>query len=212
MHSIIRVLLADDHPFVRAGVRAMLMNDLALCVVGEASDSNEALQLCLELAPDVLLLDLSMPGPSPLETVALLHLHCPTVRVLVLTAFDDDAYIRALRNAGVAGYLLKDEMPTTVVQAIYGAMRGEPWFMQPRETRLARTRAGEFAPTLIHALTPRERSVLRLVVTGQTNTEIADTLGISEKTVEKHLDSLFGKLEVSTRVEAAVWAVRSGLA
>lgn len=214
MQQVIRVFLADDHPFVRAGIRATLADEPGVTVVGEAGDGRQVQQMCYELQPDVLLLDLSMPGPTPVETVKSLRNLCPSLRILVLTAFDDDAYFRSLKNAGVAGYVLKDEMPRTMVSALYGIMRGERWFVHPmpRSARSLSTAAPTEQATKSPApLTNRELSVLRLVVTGKANHEIGNTLGISAKTVEKHLGEVFTKLAVTTRVEAAVWAVRSGI-
>jgi len=212
MHYSIRVLLADDHPFVRAGIKATLAAEPGILVVGEASDGHQALYMCQELQPDILLLDLGMPGPSPFDTVAALHSSCPALRIVVLTAYDDDAYIRSFKNTGVAGYLIKDEMPQTIVRALHGVMRGERWFIQTINAQLTRVSNNRLDVALPNPLTTREVGVLRLVVGGNTNHEIGTALGISEKTVEKYLGEIFTKLDVATRVEAAVWAVRTGLA
>jgi DNA-binding NarL/FixJ family response regulator len=206
MTKRIRVLLADDHPLIRAGIRSTLTGEADLTLVGEATDGHAAQQLCRELQPDVLLLDLNMPGPSPVETVAALRSECPAVHVLVLTAHDDDAYVRALMAAGVDGYVLKDDATEAVVRAIHTVMQGDTWFSRPVMDKLVHsaTPVSSTKP----ALTPRELEVLRLVVEGKTNQEIARALGISVKTVEKHLGELFTKLGVASRVEAAVQAVR----
>src|SRR5512145_495709 len=127
MNDPIHVLLADDHPLVRSGIRATLTAAPDMLVVGEAIDGNEAQSRCLELQPDILLLDLRMPGPAPLETMAYLRKHCPQVKVVVLTAYDDDAYVRGMMAAGVAGYVLKDEATEAIVRAIRTVMQGDRW-------------------------------------------------------------------------------------
>jgi DNA-binding NarL/FixJ family response regulator len=211
MGEIIRVLLADDHPLVRAGIRTTLTAEPNLSVVGEATDGYEAQRLCQSLNPDVLLLDLNMPGPSPAETVAYIREHSPSVHVIVLTAYDDDAYVRGMVAAGAMGYVLKDEAPKTLVRAIHAVMQGNCWFSQPLMQKLAHDKDRTLVSGVPQSLTSRELEVLRFVVAGKTNQEIAVMLGISVKTVEKHLGELFTKLGVSSRVEAAVYAVRSGL-
>lgn len=121
MERLIRVLLADDHPMIRAGIREMLAGVEGIVLVGEATNGYETQQLCQTLRPDVLLLDLNMPGPQAHETIAYLQHHCPTTDVLILTAHDEDIYVRNLMAAGVDGYVLKDQMPERLVRAIRGA-------------------------------------------------------------------------------------------
>jgi DNA-binding NarL/FixJ family response regulator len=204
----IRVLLADDHPLIRAGIRTILTAEPDVRLVGEAIDGDDAQRLCRTLQPDVLLLDLNMPGPSPVETVAAIRSDCPALHVLVLTAHDDDAYVRALVAAGVDGYVLKDDATEAVVRAIHSVMQGDTWFSRPVMDKLAQPQARGALPSTKPTLTTRELEVLRLVVAARTNQEIARALGISVKTVEKHLAELFTKLGVASRVEAAVQAVR----
>jgi DNA-binding NarL/FixJ family response regulator len=120
MEKLIRVLLADNHPMMRAGIRETLASASDIVLVGEASDGHEAQHLCRSLRPNVLLLDLNMPGPLPHEMVSYLHEHCPTTHVLVLSAHDDDIYVRSLTAAGIAGYVLKDQMPEQLVGVIRG--------------------------------------------------------------------------------------------
>src|ERR687885_2099883 len=183
----IRVLLADDHPLIRAGIRTILTAEPDVRLVGEAIDGTDAQHLCRTLQPDVLLLDLNMPGPSPAETVAVLRTECPAVHVLVLTAHDDDAYVRALVAAGVDGYVLKDDATEAVVRAIHTVMQGDTWFSRLVMDKLVQVGTRGDVPSKNPALTMREIQVLRLVVEGKTNQEIARALGISVKTVEKHL-------------------------
>ena len=183
MAETIRVLLADDHPLVRAGIRAILMSEADVTLIGEAIDGHQAQRMSQDLQPDVLLLDLNMPGPPPMDMVAYMRTHCPTVKVLVLTAHDDDAYVRGLITAGVAGYVLKDEAIEVVVQAIRAVARGGTWFSQPIVTKLVRWKSGALMPSDSATLTDRELDVLRLVVAGKTDQEIGRQLGIAERTV-----------------------------
>ncbi len=211
MTKPIRVLLADDHPLVRAGIRSTLLAEKDLVLVGEAAEAAEAERLSRELLPDVLLLDLNMPGPPATEVVAALRKHCPIVKVLVLTAYDEDAYIHALLSAGVAGYMLKDEAPEAMIHAIHTVVQGGTWFSRTVTGKLLDRKSGQPAQPALSSLTDREAAVLRLVVEGRTNQEIGLALRISEKTVEKHLREVFTKLGVASRVEAAVYAVRQRL-
>jgi DNA-binding NarL/FixJ family response regulator len=206
--SKIRVLLADDHPIVRSGIRPLLEKQPDIEVVGEAATGEEALRLVAQEQPDVMVLDMElpdMPGLTVMERLQAVQSH---VRVLVLSAYDERQYIINTLSHGAAGYLVKEEAPKTIVDAIRGVGRGESgWLSRQVAARMAdwtrdQGRIG---------LTPRELSVLRLVVLGKTNVEIGAELHVSEKTVEKHLQSVFEKLGVSSRVEAAVRAVQEGL-
>lgn len=211
MTEIIRVLLADDHPFVLNGIHVALDAESDMVVVGEATDGHEVQRLCRELQPDVVLLDLSMPGPTAFETIAYLRTHCPAVKVLMLTAYDDDSIARGLAAAGISGYVLKEEVPEVVIRAIRVVVQGGTWFSQSVAEKLfTRDRQGS-GPSGTVVLTEREITILRLVIAGKTNNDIARTLDISEKTVEKHLKAIFTKFGVATRVEAAVQAVKAGM-
>jgi len=204
----IRVVLADDHPVARSGVRGLLEKAVDIEVVGEASDGSEALRLVEEMSPDVLLLDMEMPGLKGLEVAQHLHTSGSPVRILALSAHSDKEYISGLLSNGAAGYLIKEEVPQTIVEAVRGVARGEEgWVSRQIAAQMASWTQQETGQ-----LTNREMEVLRLVVKGQTNQEIGISLGISDKTVEKHLENVFIKLGVSSRVEAAVHAVREGLA
>jgi DNA-binding NarL/FixJ family response regulator len=205
MTEAIRVLLADDHPLVRAGIRSVLTAEEDIALVGEAADGDQVQRLCQELEPDILLLDLNMPGPPPFETVAYLRQHCPAVKVLVLTAYDDDAYVRGLTAAGVAGYVLKDEAVETVVRAIRVVVQGKSWFSQPVVEKLVRLKTEEAV------LTDRERQILSLIAQGRNNSQIAVELDLAEQTVRNYVSQIYTKLGVDTRVQAVVWARERGL-
>jgi DNA-binding NarL/FixJ family response regulator len=208
----IRVLLADDHPLVRAGIRSTLMAEQDLALVGEAATGDEARRLCAELCPDVLLLDLSMPGPPPAETVAYLREHCPQAKVVALTAYDDDVYIHSLIEAGAMGYVLKDEAAAAVVRAIRAVHQGDTWFSRPVIEKLAQLETAKAARNESLGLTERERRILRLIALGQDNASIAAELSLAEQTVRNYVSHLYAKLDVSSRTEAALWARRHGLA
>ena len=211
MVDAIRVVLADDHPLVRAGVGATLDGDEDIVLVGEAEDGNSARRLCTELQPDVLLLDLHMPGPPARDTVAYLQEHCPELKVLVLTAYDDDAYVRGLVAVGVAGYVLKDEVPEAIVRAVHAVVQGDNWFSDAVLRKLAQQR---LQPALGNGspLTERELQIAGLLVAGLTDREIGRQLHIAERTVRLSLRNIYDKLAVNTRVEAAVRMTQMGMA
>jgi DNA-binding NarL/FixJ family response regulator len=206
----IRVVLADDHPIVRSGIRNLIEKANDIEVVGEANDGTQALRLVQELAPDVLLLDMEMPGLTGTEVARRLKGALPPVHILALSAYDDKQYILGLLSSGAAGYLTKEEVPEAIVEAVRGVARGEQGWVSRRVAAqmVAWTRDDDVSKS---PLTDREVEALRLVVAGKTNQEIGVALGISEKTVEKRLESIFSKLGVASRVEAAVCAVREGL-
>jgi DNA-binding NarL/FixJ family response regulator len=203
MTEPIRIVLADDHPLIRAGLRARLQAEPDIVVVGEASDGDEAQLRCRELHPDVMVLDLNMPGPPAMTTLAFFKEHCPPVRVLVLTAYNDDAYARGLLAAGVAGYVLKDEAPDALVDAVRSVAHGGTWFSQSIIAKLA---APTPAAPANDQLTGRERELLDLVGRGWDNARIAEELSLSEQTIRNYLSRLYGKLGVQSRAEAIVWA------
>lgn len=206
----IRVVLADDHPVVREGIRNRLEKEPDILVVGEAGDGEEALSLVEELQPDVLLLDMELPGLTGVEVARRLKGTSSPVRILALSAYDERHYIQSLLADGAAGYLVKEEAPESIVEAVRGVARGEEGWLSRRVASRMVDWTREKVSDLTN-LTDREIDVLRLVVEGKTNQEIGKALGISEKTVEKHLMAVFEKLGVTSRTEAAVRAVRDGL-
>jgi len=208
--TTIRVLLADDHPVVRTGIRNLLEKAVDIDVVGEASSGSEALKLVEECNPDVLLLDLELPDVKGTEVAQKLQKSGSTVKILILSAYDDRAYIQEVLQLGAAGYLMKEEAPEAIVEAVHGVANGENgWVSRSIAAQMVSWVRGDESKAT--KLTPREMDVLRLVVAGKTNQNIAVALTISEKTVEKYLESIFAKLSVASRVEAAVYAVREGL-
>jgi DNA-binding NarL/FixJ family response regulator len=199
----IRVFLLDDHEIFRRGLRDLLAAESDIVVVGEAATGEEAQALCQELQPDIMVLDLNMPGPPATETVAYVQEHCPQVHVLVLTAYDDEPYIRGLVSAGVSGYILKDEAPDALVQAVRTVVLGGTWFSQSIVRKLTGPRkGGNSGPDL----TNRERELLGLLVLGWDNAHIARELNLGEQTVRNYLSRMYAKLGVQTRSETIAWA------
>lgn len=208
--SSIRVVIADDHPVVRSGIRNLLERAADILVVGEASTGGEALCLVDDLNPDVLLLDMELPDLKGIEVAQQIRKGGFAVRILVLSAHDDPLYIRELLESGAAGYLVKEEAPETIIEAVRGVANGEQgWVSRRIAAQMVSWMRADADESI--KLTPRELDVLRLVVEGKTNQNIGVLLGISEKTVEKYLYAIFNKLDVTSRVEAAVYAVREGL-
>ncbi|MCA9837157.1 MAG: response regulator transcription factor [Trueperaceae bacterium] len=206
----IRVLLADDHPIVRSGIKSALEVESDIDVVGEASDGNEAQSFTAELKPDILLLDLNMPGPSATDTITYIRQNFPQTKVIMLTAHDEDAYIRAVMRAGVSGYLLKDEAVDTVVKAVRAVRKGAAWYSQEIAERFVQWQFGT-EPEIDDAnLTPRERELLSLIAKGWDNGRIAEALNLAEQTVRNYASTLYEKLQVHSRAEAVVWAREHG--
>lgn len=202
----VRVLLADDHPLVRSGIRATLLREGYIDVVGEATNGAEVQTLARDLRPDLLLLDLSMPGPSPLETIAQIRHDSEGTRILVLTAYDDDAYIRSIIKVGVDGYLLKDEATEALVQAITTVVQGGTWFSRVVMQRFVDTRTQPDP----HDFTPRELELLAGIAQGWDNRRLAAEFELAEQTVRNYISRIYEKLGVRSRAEAVVWARKHG--
>lgn len=193
----IRVVLADDHAIVRGGIRALLARAEDVAVVGEAATGEQALQLVATLRPDVLVLDVEMPGVSGAEVVQRLRESGASVRVLVLSAYDADAYVETLLKAGVAGYLIKDEAPDHIVEAVRGVARGETGWLSRRVTAKLQaymTRPAPRQDERLRKLTPREWQVWKLRAAGLTNRAIGERLFVSAGTVKTDLSRLKEKL------------------
>jgi DNA-binding NarL/FixJ family response regulator len=199
----IRVLIADDHPVTRQGIRAILEEAPDIEVVGEAKDGVEAKQMVAELDPDILLLDLVMPGLPVYEIEAWVRANCPTTVTLILTGHDRDYYLTKALEAGVAGFLIKEEAPQRLVEAVCCAAQGEVLISGKQFSRARSWHTEALKPW--ESLTERERQVLGLVVKGLANKQIAQVLTISERTVENHIHNLLSKLGVTSRAQAIGW-------
>lgn len=204
---MIRVLLAEDHPVVRAGIEALLANADDIEVVGAVADGAEAVELDGDLKPDVVLIDLSMPRLDGIAATARIVGARPDARVVVLTAFADRERILGALDAGALGYLLKDAPPEELLGGIRAAGRGEA----PLDPKVASELLASRAEQRDAGLTDREREVLALVAEGLPNKRIAMRLEISEKTVKAHLTRVFERIGVSDRTQAALWARRHGI-
>ena len=206
----IRVVLADDHAIVRKGIRDFLEEDAAIRVVGEASDGEEAVALVARERPDIALLDIQMPRLNGLDAARRLRKEFPNVRVLMLTAFEDEPYILAALRAGVHGYLLKTASSDELVRAIHAVAEGETALSPAVAKKLVqRASGGARTEDATERLSERELEVLRFAAKGLGNRQIAAELGISDRTVQGHLANIYEKLHVSTRTEAVLAAVRA---
>jgi NarL family two-component system response regulator LiaR len=212
--NTIRILLADDHDLVREGTRELLEREEDLQIVAEAGDGEEAVRLAIEHHPDVVLMDIAMPRLNGIEATKQIKMSTPSIAVLILTAYDDDEYIFPLLEAGAAGYLLKNVRAHDLVAAVRSVHAGES-VLHPV---VARKVIKSFAPpekepheeAETSQITERELEVLKLAARGMSNKDIADHLYLSTRTVQTHLSTIFGKMEVGSRTEAVVKALRMG--
>jgi len=211
----IPILLVDDHPLLRAGLRKVLELEPDLAVVGEAGTGEEALRLARSLRPRIIIMDISLPGINGIEVTKMIKAELPETEILALTIHDDEEYMLEMVRAGARGYILKDVDPGGLIKAIKAALRGES-YLSPGIAgkvfgvinRLAR--GGEYQPRR-QILTRREQEVLELIAQGCSNAKIASLLAISEKTVKNHVTSIFRKLGVKDRTQAALYAIKHKL-
>ena len=212
----IRVLLVDDHPLFRKGIASLLSSEPGFEVLGEASDGQEAIEKARDLMPDVILMDISMPGVNGLEATQRIKQEIPYVRIVILTVSDEDQNLFEAIKSGAQGYLLKKIEPQTLFQTLRGVLEGEAPLSRVMATKLlaefARQRRAASEPrTPTATLTEREKEVLGLLAAGKTNKEIAGALGIAENTVKNHLKNILEKLHLENRVQAATFALRQEL-
>jgi DNA-binding NarL/FixJ family response regulator len=205
----IRVLLVDDHDVVREGLQTFLSEESDFNIVGEASNGLEAVNLAVALKPDVVLMDLLMPGMDGVEATRRIRTTLPASQVLVLTSYADHQHVRDALQAGAIGYILKDVLKRDLVQAIRHAAQGRPT-LHPEAQRQLIQQVVSPAPTLIETLTEREREVLSLIAQGRSNKEIAAGLHLTEGTVKGYVSAILAKLGVADRTQAALYAVKHG--
>jgi NarL family two-component system response regulator LiaR len=201
----------DDHAIIREGLRVLLSEAPEIEVVGEAGHGADAIELAASLRPDVILMDLVMPGMDGIQAIQSIRKLTPSSQVLVLTSFGDDHRVRDAIQAGAIGYLLKDILKAELLQAIHAAARGQPALHPEAQRQLMMQLIAPAARSLLENLTPRERNVLQLIVRGQSNKEIAATLHVTEGTIKGHVSAILAKLGVADRTQAALYAVKHGL-
>jgi DNA-binding NarL/FixJ family response regulator len=210
MTSTIQVVIADDHPVVRTGMRAVLEMQGDISVVAEAATGNEAQRHCETHQPELLLLDVQMPGTPTVETILRVRETSPKTNVIILTAHDDDDIIRAVMRPGVAGYLLKDEAMETVVKAVRAVHLGAAWYSQRVANKFMQWQFGR-EPEIGNAhLSAREHDLLTLMARGWNNAKIAKELSLSEQTIRNYSSALYEKIGVHSRVDAVIWARERG--
>jgi DNA-binding NarL/FixJ family response regulator len=211
----LRVVLVEDHPIFREGLRALVVSSLGYEVIGEAEDGLQAIELCRDCTPDLVLMDLSLPNMNGIEAAGRIKGHCPKTVILAVTVHMDDEYISAAFQSGVDGYVLKDANRSEIIEAIQTVVSGRPYLSPSVSEKVIRGfvkgSAGRASSESATPLTPRELEVLKLVAEGHTNRAIADLLFISVKTVEKHRASLMAKLDLHNPQALTAYALERGL-
>ena len=206
-----RLLIADDHGIVRGGLRLLLDRQPDMEVVAEAADGAEAVALALRERPDICVLDVQMPRLTGLQATVEIRAQAPDISVLVLSMHDDERYLYEALQAGAAGYVLKREADTVLVDAVRAVARGEPFMTNAAERSLVREWMEDDSSGPVEPLTLREREVLKLIAEAHTNREIGEVLHLAEKTIESHRANLLRKLGMRDRVELVRYAIRRGL-
>ncbi len=209
----LRIVIVEDHPMFRKGLRALISSVADFEVVGEASDGDQAVQVALDLLPDVVLMDLQLPGQSGISAIREIVAASPTTRILVVTLFDDDDSVFAALRAGARGYILKDTDETDMIRAIRTIAAGESLFSAAVASRVLAFFATPrpVASQAFPSLTTREREILHLLARGRSNAAIAVELSLSVKTIANNVSNIFSKLQVADRSEAIVRARDAGL-
>lgn len=210
MSEPLRLLLVDDHAIVREGLRALLGQCDDLAIVGEASNGNDAVAEARRLRPDVVLMDLKMPGLPAADAIRAIRAFEPGTQVLVLTSYAEEPQVAAVLEAGALGYVLKDVAAAELASAIATVARGEPWLHAEAQRSLVKrmSRPAEVDPLAL--LTDRERSVLKLLARGMSNRDIGRSLHLTEGTVKGYVSNILAKLKLEDRTQAALLAVRQG--
>ncbi len=210
----IRVILAEDHIITRQGIRRLLEEEGKFEVVGEADDGEQVVKLAVEKNPDVVIMDIAMPKLNGVEATKLIKERCPTTAVLILSAYDDDEYVFALLESGVAGYLLKTASGDELVRAVESASKGEPTLhpniAQKLINRFRTAGGGKRVEEIGDILSEREIDIIVLAAKGMSNQDIAEKVIISKRTVEGHMRSIFNKLGVGSRTEAVIYGLKKG--
>jgi DNA-binding NarL/FixJ family response regulator len=206
-----RILVADDHGIVRAGIRLLLERQVGMEVVAEAQDGAEAVAMALEQRPDLCILDVSMPRLTGLQAAREIRAQIPGARVLMLSMHDDERYLFEALKAGASGYVLKREADHDLVEAVHAVGRGEAFLTNAAERSLIREWMADASTGPKVRLTPREEEVVKLIAEAHTNTQIAEILHLAEKTIESHRANVLRKLGMRDRVELVRYAIRRGL-
>lgn len=211
----ISIMLADDHPLLRQALRSVLDKQADFKIIAEANDGEEAVRLAVELVPNVVIMDIGMPKLNGLEATRQIKAKCPSIAILVLTVYDDSEHILSILEAGAAGYLTKRVFGDEVIHAVRGVAAGETVLSASVSQQIIKYAVRHIAKPLqvdaVEKITGRELEILRLAATGMSNKDIAQKLGLSERTVKGYLAEIFSKLNVGSRTEAVITALRSGM-
>jgi DNA-binding NarL/FixJ family response regulator len=208
--TTVRILLVDDHAIVREGLRALLDDANGMRIVGEASNGDEAVEMAARLEPNLVLMDLKMPGlPAP-DAIRAIRARNPKVHVLILTSYAEDQQVQKVISAGALGYVLKDVEKAELLRAMTTVVRGEPWLHAEAQRLLVNRMRKPSELNPLELLTDRERSVLKLLAQGQSNRTIGKTLQLTEGTVKGYVSNILAKLKLEDRTQAALLAVKLG--
>jgi two-component system response regulator NreC len=210
MHRKIRIILADDHPIVRQGFRLILAAQPDMEVVGEAADGRQAVELAENTKPDVLVMDVAMPGLNGIEATRRISRLAPRTRILALSMHKDSIYVREILRAGARGYLLKDSIDQDLLAAVRSLARGEG-YLSPAVSEAVLTDYRKYVTNPLDLLTSREREVLQMIAEGRTNKEIASALNLSVYTIDAHRGRIMDKLNLHSAGELVRFAMRNGL-